>query len=193
MREVTRVPAFTPPVPPRRAPCHWFLARGADARRWDDCAQRSEATGPTALDRAQSFGLSVDPLWLLSDVNHDRDHDGVPDTLDNCRGVFNPSQRDTDGDRLADACDFDDDNDGIPDARDPWPRERADIVRHSRADTIRHSRADAIRHSRAGGNPHREQALTTSAKTETARQVALRRAYRPIAPPVTGMLLDLMV
>ena len=45
----------------------------------------------------------------------DSDGDGVIDALDNCISVVNPGQADFDGDGLGDACDPDDDNDGMPD------------------------------------------------------------------------------
>ena len=53
---------------------------------------------------------------------NDPDSDGVPNLLDNCPGVFNPAQIDTDGDGRGDACDPDIDNDGIPNDHDtcPW-------------------------------------------------------------------------
>ena len=38
-------------------------------------------------------------------VEPDADGDGVPDSLDNCPGIFNPSQRDSDGDGIGDVCD----------------------------------------------------------------------------------------
>ncbi len=56
---------------------------------------------------------------------NDPDSDGVPNLLDNCPGVFNPAQIDTDKDGLGDACDPDIDNDGINNDHDtcPWDKE----------------------------------------------------------------------
>ncbi|MCH7892625.1 MAG: thrombospondin type 3 repeat-containing protein, partial [Gemmatimonadetes bacterium] len=45
----------------------------------------------------------------------DTDGDGVPDSSDNCPTVANAAQTDTDGDGQGDACDIDDDGDGIVD------------------------------------------------------------------------------
>lgn len=51
--------------------------------------------------------------------NHDRDHDGVPDDLDQCPGIA----EDRDGFEDNDGCpEMDDDEDGIPDLLDACPR-----------------------------------------------------------------------
>jgi len=49
---------------------------------------------------------------------------GLGAEIDNCPGVDNPDQRNTDGDLQGDACDDDDDNDGVPDTLDNCPLRR---------------------------------------------------------------------
>ncbi len=55
----------------------------------------------------------------------DGDLDGIPDALDNCVAVPNPSQENFDGDAGGDACDTDDDNDGTLDGQDCAPLDPA--------------------------------------------------------------------
>ena len=79
--------------------------------------------------------VNVDPLDMAeldplnnTDENHvsvvsdaDVDDDDDPNALDNCPWVYNPDQANLDGDLLGDACDCDDDGDGIdePATHDP--------------------------------------------------------------------------
>jgi hypothetical protein len=62
-----------------------------------------------------SAAVPLDPISanVTSSFGNDPDHDGVPDTepwqgatfpLDNCPGVYNPDQADSDGDGIGDAC-----------------------------------------------------------------------------------------
>ncbi len=57
----------------------------------------------------------------------DTDGDGIPDADDNCPALANPDQKDTDGDGEGDACDPDDDNDGVPDDLDAFPLGFVDV------------------------------------------------------------------
>jgi len=53
----------------------------------------------------------------------DADGDGVVDGLDNCPSIFNLEQADLDGDDIGDACDQDDDGDGVADLSDAFPQD----------------------------------------------------------------------
>jgi hypothetical protein len=66
---------------------------------------------PAAGSATSSVTLSN--LRLVTGV--DTDGDGVPDSEDNCIGIKNVGQLNTDGDTQGNACDSDDDNDGLSD------------------------------------------------------------------------------
>ncbi|MBL6743820.1 MAG: thrombospondin type 3 repeat-containing protein [Candidatus Poseidonia sp.] len=63
------------------------------------------------VDNAQNEVVRIDPY-------EDDDGDGVGNEVDNCPATPNPFQLDRDGDAYGDACDDDDDNDGVLDLND---------------------------------------------------------------------------
>lgn len=98
-------------------------------------AAAPHVTGAVALLMAQNPGMSLPQIrWLLTGtakdvhtagydyrtgsgrISLDADGDGYNHDTDNCPLIANANQLDTDGDRLGDACDADDDNDGLTDA-----------------------------------------------------------------------------
>jgi hypothetical protein len=72
-------------------------------------------------DRGTTDEGTTDDVGQEDAGTNDGDGDGTPDDTDNCPGVSNPDQMDTDGDKLGDACDDDDDGDGTPDDTDNCP------------------------------------------------------------------------
>ena len=83
----------------------------------------------------------------------DTDNDGVGDNGDNCRTVSNAGQANHDGDSQGDACDPDDDNDGLPDTEDSDPFDNQN-AKPSNKDQCKN---DGWRRYRVGGKPFKNQ------------------------------------
>jgi hypothetical protein len=116
-----------------------------DVRHWIDGQEQEASFIPlppmeVEIERIDADGdgdgvpYPQDNCLLVSNSNqYDLDHDGVGDVCDNCLRTPNPDQRDTDNDGPStgwfgmpsmtggDACDLDDDNDGILDVDDLCP------------------------------------------------------------------------
>jgi hypothetical protein len=97
----------------------------------DSFGSAGSGNGQFAQPTAAALGPGA---WLyVSDTGNgrivrlrydDADRDGVLDAVDNCKGVPNPDQLDTDHDGFGDACDPDIDNDGVANAEDRCPLTR---------------------------------------------------------------------
>lgn len=59
-------------------------------------------TGSTPANIGQVAGVFQGPLSMT--LVRDRDNDGIPNGIDNCPFVFNPTQQDTNGNGIGDAC-----------------------------------------------------------------------------------------
>jgi hypothetical protein len=98
----------------------------------------AHSTVITSLDPGLNYSFEIDiidpagnrttgPVLALI-VDTDADDDGVSDDVDNCPAVANTDQANFDGDTVGDACDEDDDNDGVLDALDAFPLDPTESV-----------------------------------------------------------------
>jgi hypothetical protein len=92
----------------------------------DACDSDRDGDGLSNADEA-ALGTNPDTA--------DSDDDGTNDGADNCPAKPNSDQTNTDGDAKGNACDADDDNDGVLDADDAFPTD-ANETANSDSDTI---------------------------------------------------------
>lgn len=76
---------------------------------------RTEIKSQNPKDENVANDTALTPLFT---PESDSDRDGIADKSDNCPAVVNADQRNTDNDGQGDACDEDDDNDGLSDAEE---------------------------------------------------------------------------
>lgn len=74
---------------------------------------RAEIQGTDPADQNDNNNTAITQMFhpIIDD-----DRDGIENTSDNCPQASNPNQLDSDSDTLGDACDDDDDNDGLSDS-----------------------------------------------------------------------------
>jgi uncharacterized protein (DUF1800 family) len=78
-------------------------------------AREAEASSLATEQVAIAALVPIISYLLTPDTLVDSDGDSIPDAEDNCPAVANTDQKNTDGDAEGDACDSDDDNDGLTD------------------------------------------------------------------------------
>ncbi|MGQ7848736.1 FG-GAP-like repeat-containing protein [Granulosicoccus sp. 3-233] len=82
-------------------------------------AALADLDGDSDLDAFVALWVAGNQVWLNESViEPDSDGDDIPDSSDNCPDMENFDQTNSDNDALGDACDDDDDNDGLSDDRE---------------------------------------------------------------------------
>ena len=125
-------------------------------------------TGTDSLVYSVTDGVSSDSATVTLTVLADADHDGVPDSQDNCLGLYNPTQLDADGDGYGNACDADLNNSGLVTAAD------FDLLR-------------SVLNQPASSSPLAAAADLNGSGTVTAADFAILRARLNTAPGPSGL------
>ena len=114
---VTRIPVAADDQLAVSGPGPCFQFSSPDSVRYCNNCDGGSGAGLTTTDLLQEVRLNVS-AYIEQDVDGDEWGD---ESQDNCFGLSNPSQANTDGDGSGDACDLDDDNDSMLDSEDAFP------------------------------------------------------------------------
>ena len=192
-------------LPPAGSPCHGPHDARASPLLFACLAVALIGPAPAqAHDASGSMCRASDEV--RDPTPNDLDDDCVTDSIDNCYGVANPDQVDCDGDGRGDACQDDDDSDGVLDTagqlpHDPEPRpgehERDEVRRRllrrqrgrRRQDRRRGQLLARLDPGQANNEPRRRRATcamrttTTTAALRSCRQLPARASTRTRPTP----------
>lgn len=85
---------------------HWeFNWNAAQVGEYQIFTRAIDSLGNVQREQIGDFGWRGFGVLII--VETDEDTDGIPDSTDNCRSVYNPSQKDSDDDGIGNACDDD--------------------------------------------------------------------------------------
>jgi hypothetical protein len=113
--------------------CNRFLRFG-DWTVVDQATKSDDPLDPCKFNTG--FDVYAGEIWYqdenMDGINElftlDDDQDGILDADDNCQSIFNSDQLNTDNDSLGNACDKDDDGDGVPDSNDAFPLDSLESI-----------------------------------------------------------------
>jgi hypothetical protein len=99
-------------------------------RAWDEVMDHafSDNSNPTPLDFVRQNLESLEQTITWSIVLDDNDNDQIINIRDNCIDIPNNDQLNTDNDEQGDLCDTDDDNDGVNDHEDSFPKDASEYI-----------------------------------------------------------------
>ncbi|MDG0969090.1 MAG: M64 family metallopeptidase [Porticoccaceae bacterium] len=99
-------------------------------RAWDEVIDHafSDNSNPSPLDFVRKNLESLEQTITWSIVLDDNDNDQIINISDNCVDIPNSDQLNTDSDEEGDLCDPDDDNDGVDDHEDSFPKDPFEYV-----------------------------------------------------------------